>query len=307
MLHINKTDKFKEKVHNLVGSEYIVIGEYINNKTKITMKHTSCGSTYSVQPKGFLDGNRCPSCNNKTKGAKVKSHSVFLKDVERVWGVDIKIVSSYRGVVKPIYVSCNTCGNTWKTTPNKVLSKTTNCMRCSRVDIGLRNRTSHEEFEWEIHRLYGEEYTLLEPYTLSTAHIKVRHNTCGHIWDIRASHLKNKAICPKCTETAGERRVRAYLDSKNVEYETQKKFSELTRDKPLSYDFWLLKHNVLIEFQGIQHYKPIDFFGGYTRFTKQKESDSMKRTFAYANGYTLIEVPYYINDVKKYLDDVLKL
>lgn len=34
---------FIEDVRNLVGTEYTVLGEYVNNKTKITLIHNKCG------------------------------------------------------------------------------------------------------------------------------------------------------------------------------------------------------------------------------------------------------------------------
>ena len=52
------------------------------------------------------------------------------------------------------------------------------------------------------------------------------------------------------------------------------------------------KDNVLIEYQGIQHYRPVKHFGGTDAFKVQKHRDKLKRDYAKENGYTLIEVPY---------------
>ena len=62
--------------------------------------------------------------------------------------------------------------------------------------------------------------------------------------------------------------------------------------------------NLLIEYQGIQHFKPIDTFGGEERFKYQQEKDNIKRAFAKENNIKLIEIPYTYKtkeDIKKFL------
>lgn len=66
------TEEFKKEVLNLVGKEYVVIGKYVTNQTKIKMQHSNCGLIYKVTPNAFLShGNRCPNCvdNKRSKGA----------------------------------------------------------------------------------------------------------------------------------------------------------------------------------------------------------------------------------------------
>lgn len=47
------TETFTARVAELTDNEYIVVGEYVNNKTKIAITHTTCNTTYLVKPKGF--------------------------------------------------------------------------------------------------------------------------------------------------------------------------------------------------------------------------------------------------------------
>lgn len=71
--HANKpkdTAWFKEQVVKREGSEYEVIGDYVNNKTHIYMRHVSCGHQFPVRPAHFLDGRRCPKCR-MSKGEKL--------------------------------------------------------------------------------------------------------------------------------------------------------------------------------------------------------------------------------------------
>ena len=66
------TEQFKEEVFNLIGEEYEVIGEYINAKEKIDMKHNLCDNVYPVTPDNFLRGRRCPICNESKGEQKVR-------------------------------------------------------------------------------------------------------------------------------------------------------------------------------------------------------------------------------------------
>lgn len=55
-------------------------------------------------------------------------------------------------------------------------------------------------------------------------------------------------------------------------------------------DIWFPKHKIGVEYQGLQHDKPIDFFGGEKAFKKNKERDERKKKLFKENKSTLIEV-----------------
>ena len=68
--------------------------------------------------------------------------------------------------------------------------------------------------------------------------------------------------------------------------------------RSLSYDFYLPKYNLLVEFQGQQHEKPIDFEGSgeenaRQRFEKQQEHDRRKNSYCLANNISLYRIPYW--------------
>lgn len=55
------TKKFSEQIEEKYPNEYEVIGEYINNRTPILVKH-KCGHEWEVIPKDLLRDIRCPKC-----------------------------------------------------------------------------------------------------------------------------------------------------------------------------------------------------------------------------------------------------
>lgn len=59
-----------------------------------------------------------------------------------------------------------------------------------------------------------------------------------------------------------------------------------------SLDIFIPSHKIGIEYQGRQHYEPIEHFGGEEHFIHQQENDSKKRKLCEDNGVSLIEWPY---------------
>ena len=122
---------------------------------------------------------------------------------------------------------------------------------------------------------------------------------CGNTIIVNGGDLTNgdtkSCGCLKQGKSSIEYKVNQYLDSHNMNYKSQYKFDTLrgVHDGYLSYDFYLPNHNILIECQGQQHEKPIEYFGGEEQFQKQKEHDKRKREYAEVNGYKLLEIWYY--------------
>ena len=73
----------------------------------------------------------------------------------------------------------------------------------------------------------------------------------------------------------------------NCEY--QKKFDWLGQQ---SLDIYIPKYRVGLEYQGIQHYEPVELFGGEQGFLETKERDERKRKLCLDNGVKLIYWPY---------------
>lgn len=56
------------------------------------------------------------------------------------------------------------------------------------------------------------------------------------------------------------------------------------------YDIWIPKKKIAIEYQGEQHFRPVDYFGGEEAYLKQLERDNRKKEISSNNGITLIYV-----------------
>lgn len=103
--------------------------------------------------------------------------------------------------------------------------------------------------------------------------------------------------------------VRQYFDGTKPKsfdwYESQVRFDDLrgVSGGKLSYDFGLYSADgnleCLIECQGMQHYKPVDRFGGEDKLEVQRVHDALKREYAANHGVRLVEVPYTLRTYDK--------
>lgn len=217
------TEQFKQEIYELVGDEYSVLGEYVNDSKHIEIKHNTCGYEYKVIPSNFLRGRRCGKC------------------------------------VRPNY-----------------------------------NRDT-KQFKQEVYNLVKNEYTVLGEYKGANTHIKMIHNKCGYTWNTTPANFLSETRCPHCQSSKGEKLVESILKENNLTYIPQDKFEECRNKLPLPFDFGVYKEDeliALIEYQGEQHYRPTDFFGGEEGFKYRQHNDNIKRKFCKENNIPLIEIKY---------------
>lgn len=110
--------------------------------------------------------------------------------------------------------------------------------------------------------------------------------------------------CPKCKSSKGEIEIQKYLYDNNIKYEYQKIFKDCKLKTYLPFDFYLFEHNICIEYDGEQHFKPIEYFGGYNAFNDLKIKDQLKTEYCEINKIKLIRISYIdIKNIKKILKE----
>ena len=62
---------FQRQLSDLTGSEYSLVGPYIDKDTKVQIRHNKCGKVFECLPRHFIDdGQRCPVCTREITDAK---------------------------------------------------------------------------------------------------------------------------------------------------------------------------------------------------------------------------------------------
>ena len=134
---------------------------------------------------------------------------------------------------------------------------------------------------------------------------------CSNEWNTSIGCRNGKkSNCPECAKSHGEIEIRDLLKIYQIIHDPQKTFNGLIglKNGLLSYDFYLPNYNLLIEYQGLQHEKPVDFKGKGKKYAEeqfkiQKEHDRRKHQYAKDNNIKLLEIWYY--DFDK-IEDILE-
>lgn len=177
---------------------------------------------------------------------------------------------------------------------------------CKKCSSRLANLSSKEEFIAKAKLIHHNKYDYsLVDYKNSNTKIKIICNTCKNVFEqTPKAHLQNEN-CPYCKHSLKEEIILNYLKQNNIKFEYQKRFKDLLDKKYLSYDFYLPDKNLLIEYNGEQHYNIIDYFGGRKRFLLQKHHDWLKRKYAKKHQINLLTITYkddIINTLKENLN-----
>ena len=96
-----------------------------------------------------------------------------------------------------------------------------------------------------------------------------------------------------CSKSKGELTIIRLLENAQIPYITQKTFENcyFTNGNSLKFDFYI-NNLYLIEFDGIQHFKPVEHFGGKEQFLIQTQRDQYKNQWCKENNSPLIRIPY---------------
>lgn len=76
-------DGFIKRIEDKFGEdEYEVIGEYVNSKTPVKVKHIKCGTVLNVKPEEFIKTQGCYKCSEVR--TKRKTHEEFVEKLKEI-------------------------------------------------------------------------------------------------------------------------------------------------------------------------------------------------------------------------------
>lgn len=128
---------------------------------------------------------------------------------------------------------------------------------------------------------------------------------CGNIISTDGGTLRkgNVNSCG-CIKSKGELKISQILRENNINFEREKTFEScrFPDTKRLArFDFYLPDFNILIEYDGIQHFKDLNFYRPLEYYQKH---DLFKNEWCEKNNIKLIRIPYYkLKEIK--LEDLL--
>ena len=197
----------------------------------------------------------------------------------------------------------------------KIGEKGNGCPCCVGQKVVLSNclATLFPELSKEWHPTKNGELT---PYNITCGTRKKVwwKSDCGHEWVDSINHrTREERGCPFCKESIGEKKIRKLLELLKIEHIKQHKFKDCRKIRPLSFDFYVPEHNLCIEYDGAQHYKPVRFIGmsletSEKSFKKTQEYDQIKNEYCLSNNIPLLRIPYWdFKNIEEIITSKLKI
>lgn len=119
-------------IHDLkcVNNSVTILGEYINNKTKILCKCNICNETFEMLPRVLLRGCIHKKCaNDSLSKDRIKSQEAFILDLFNI-NENIELISEYKGNSKKVTCKCKKCKHTWTPFAGNLM-KGQGCPKCN--------------------------------------------------------------------------------------------------------------------------------------------------------------------------------
>lgn len=282
-------EEFVERCREIFGDEYEYI-EYTDTKAYMTVKHKQCGNIYKqIAGNHLYAKNGCPFCYGKFKITQEE----FLERAKEFQETIDFSEAVYTNMESNVKLRCKVCGTVFYKMPLNMLRFKQGCPKCAK-----KYRYNAEEFIKEAKKVNGDKYTYDNLiYINSKTKITITCPKHGNFEQLPNNHLRGHG-CPKCYSSRGEDAVREYLINNNILFEEQKSFEGLVYKGKLRYDFYLPEYRMAIEYNGIQHYKAVDYFGGEVALVRQKRIDGIKKRYAEDNGFRLLTISYEDDTIK---------
>ena len=336
MPHTKTTEEFAKDLYDKYGNEYTVVGKYIGSKIDILIRHNVCNSEFMIRPNSILTGNsRCTICHPPNRR---KTQDEFCKDVYNKPDnclcptcrflnrnirysfdqVNDKINSIHDNIKLLKYAGCDsvkvkcTIHNTvYDSRLGTLLRGKGGCPKCAMEAYRISHSKTHDDFVKQVTEETNNEYTVVGTYRGTKHRIAIRHNKCGHVSNYPVGHfLSGRTRCYFCSKgvgtSKGNKRVADCLNNLGVKYYTE--YPVHINGRLHRYDFYLPNQGLFIEYNGIQHYEPVEYFGGIENFKDRQFRDKEKHEYAYNTCRYILDIKYdQFDNVKEIIEQRLKI
>lgn len=302
------------KLNNIYGEDRFDYSKfkYINAKQKSTLICRKCGCEFESKVADLLRSRNivepCPCCYKRSIS---KNQNTFINEIKSKFGdkFDYSKVEYINAKTKIILI-CNDCGTEFEITPDNLLTCEIGCPTCAEKSRTEKRTHTTEEFITKSKEVHGDKYDYsLVKYENNRIPVTIICPKHGEFQQIPKDHLRGHG-CPRCKSSRGELFIEQYLKSINIPYINQYFIDLKDFSRGIFIDFKITVNNIIlfIEYNGIQHYRPIEFFGGEEHFLNyQIPRDKKVKEYCEINNIPLLEIKYTLkdNEIKETINNFL--
>lgn len=300
-------DEFIRRVKAANGDKYTVLSQYTSGHNKVLIRHNDCGYEWNVDPWNMMKGQikNCPFCSNKWK----RNTEDFKKEVFNLYGDEYEVVGEYQSTNKPLLMRHKVCGKTFERIPRE-FKQGVLCPTCRRPNYFETTET----FKKRLLAKYKGMYIMLGEYKSARSKTKFKCTKCGLEWECTPDSLMRDHGCPHCSMSKGEDKIKNWFIDNNISFKSQYSDKRCRDERVLKFDFAVFDKDgsvkVLIEFDGIQHFRATRFNSHMSNelceknLVKVKRHDEIKNEFCKINHIPLLRITYkQFNKIEKILED----
>ena len=196
----------------------------------------------------------------------------------------------------PTRVKCKCdCGNFYIGMQSDIVGKHTQSCGCLQRERASESNTK----DWTgVISEYGVEFLYQDVMNDKGQWLwRCKCGVCGNEFTALPAKINNGHItsCGCSIQSAGERHILSVLQDLNADFVEQYSFSDCKHKYALRFDFAIFDNNkllYLIEYDGKQHFEPIEWFGGVKGFEETKMRDNLKHIYCQEHNIPLLRFPY---------------
>lgn len=300
-----KVPEFIERSRKTHGDKYnySLVHQFKRQKTETVVIICPNHGEFKQKPYDHYSGSGCPKCGwEKISEDRTISWEDILKSFRETHGEQYDYNSKdYENSSSKLRITCSKHGEFIQDVTSHKHGQ--GCPKCGRERISLSLTTPWEEVLKSFRETHKDEYEYTpESYTLLETPMEMFCKKHGRFEQTPKNH-RGGSGCPVCNSSRGEKEIEFLLRDLQIEYEHQKKFPELSMY--YRYDFFIPSINTIVEYNGIQHYEPIEHFGGTKSFKNTQRRDKIKKQYCLDNGINY-EIIRYDEDTKLRVLEILE-
>lgn len=282
--YIVSYEKFKKLVNST--DNYSLVSppkEYKNKKSSLYVKELDTGRVFLCNYTSFRNGHR----GNILTQEKKKEYLDYRKTYIENRGYTL-LTEHYVPSSKKIKLRNNTNGNVFNITWDQFKQ-------------GYRDGNHYYSYAEVSNIVSKDGYQLEYFHNVGNLHLIT---PSGYKWSVSLDRFLRGTRCPKegNAKSIGENILMNLFKKESIPFYTQYKVT-IDGDVHL-FDFLLPELNIVVEYDGVQHYEPIGLFGGERALAKRRKRDKLKESYCYNNGLKLIRVPYTCDTARKIINNI---
>ena len=244
--------------------------EYKGYNEKIKFKCNNCNYEFYSKPSILIyrHANLCKKCSS-WKDSSDKRKENFINKLNN-FNKNVDIIGNYINMETQIECKCKIHNITYFSKPNYLLRHVCCplCKKENKSDVFRKLPYNKDNFNEVIDKYKNKNLVILGKYIDDNTRIKCKCKLCNGIIYKMPRNIYDGSLHRTCESSNGELKIANFLSENNIEFLPQKTFDDLIGcgNGLLSYDFYLPKYNLLIEYQGEQHDHPVEYFGGEEKF-----------------------------------------